>query len=210
MRGRITKRWTETQHKYSTNRGYNIWTLKFIQLLQKVNQKIWELRNNLIYGNGKEKASKEQNRLTPTITTYYNTYKQMISVKYYHIFNIPLEQGITFSPPKNLQRINTYKAAKTYYKREQKEFYNKHTKITRFFRPQKRPFPHGDKHKGNTHGKSQKKHQTHLRSTTTIDSHKQQWKNTAHSHQSPWMHPHNSTGQNSTNRKSVGIGFMIQ
>ena len=78
------------------------------------------MRNNLIYGDGKEKASKEQNRLTPTITTYYNTYKQMISVKHYHMFNIPLEQRITFSPKENLQWINTYKAAKTYYKREQR------------------------------------------------------------------------------------------
>ena len=56
VRGRITKTWTKTQHKYSPNRGYDIWTLKFIHLLQKVNQKIWEVRNNLIYGDGKRKS----------------------------------------------------------------------------------------------------------------------------------------------------------
>ena len=155
---------------------------------------------------------KEQKRLIPTITTYYNTYKQMISIKHYNMFNIPLEQRITFSPKENLQWINTYKAAKTYYKREQKEFYNKHTKITRFFRPQKKNIPQGDKHKGNTQGKSPKKTKTSAITQTHHNNRPTQttMENTAHPHQSPQMHPHNSTGQNPTNRKSVGIGFMIQ
>jgi hypothetical protein len=137
VRGRLSKIWTEVQKLHNSTR-LKQWSKHFIKYIQKINHTIWEVRNNLIYGTGKEIISKEQKRLIPTLTTFYNTYKHKISSKHFHIFQIPLQQRITFSPKENTQWIQTYKAAQKFYKREQKEFYTKHIKITKYFKQKKR------------------------------------------------------------------------
>ena len=137
VRGRLSKLWKDVQKLHNSTR-LNQWSKHFIKYIQKINNTIWDARNNLIYGTGKEKITKEQKRLIPTITTFYNTYKHKISYKHFHIFQIPLQQRITFSPKENTQWIQTYKAAQKFYKREQKEFYIKHTKITKYFKQKKR------------------------------------------------------------------------
>ena len=107
----------------------------------KINSTLWEVRNTLHFGHSKAKLTREQNRIAPTITNYYETYHHTISTKHYKIFNTPLAQRLTFSPEENKPWINTVKAAQKFYKKEQQFFYLKHTKITRYLKQHKRTAP---------------------------------------------------------------------
>ena len=93
------------------------WQQQFIQKIQNVNSTLWEIRNTLIYGNDKEKITREQQRLVPTITSYYHIYQHIISTRYHNIFNTLLAIRLTFSPTKNKQWINTVKDAQKITKR---------------------------------------------------------------------------------------------
>ena len=139
VRGRHSKLWITLQTLYKGRQTTLSWQHKFFTAILKINSTLWEVRNTLQYGNGKEKLTREQRRLAPTITDLYNTYTNLISVKHYNIFNTPLAQRLQFSPTENKQWINTVKAAQKFYKREQHQFYKRHTKITRFFKHHKRP-----------------------------------------------------------------------
>ena len=69
---------------------------------------MWEVRNSLIYGKGKEKLTKEKQRIIPTITNYHN--KQIKSLKHNNLFNTPLTERNTFSPKENLKWIKAVQA----------------------------------------------------------------------------------------------------
>ena len=144
LRGRITTKWREAQQLFHAQTRLNTWIKKFITKIMAVNQTIWDVRNSLLYGTGTNKTKKARGRLIPTITTYYKTYKNLVHPTHYHIFQIPLETIITFSSTENKQWIDTVKAAKTYYKRQQKLYFLTHRKITKYFKttkkaPQLRP-----------------------------------------------------------------------
>ena len=114
-----------------------------------VNQTIWEVRNSLIYGTGKNQTRKPRGRLIPTIKNYYQRYKTLVHPNHYHIFQIPLETRITFWSKENTQWIDTVKAAKKYYKQQQKQYFLSHQKITKYFHPIKRKSQHPD-HRNDT------------------------------------------------------------
>lgn len=135
-RGRISKFWTTTQTSQNKTQCIKRWQQQFITKIQKVNSTLWEVRNTLQFGKGKEKLTREQNRLVPTITNYYEIYHYTISTKYYKIFNTSLVQRLNYSPIENSQWINTVKAAQKFYNKRQQSFYQKkkHTKITQYLK----------------------------------------------------------------------------
>lgn len=162
VRGRQSKLWIISQTLSTGRRPSLSWQHKFFMAIQKINSTLWEVRNTLQYGNGKEKLTREQRRLAPTITELYNSYTHHISTKHYNIFNTPLAQRLQFSPTENKQWIKTVKAAQKFYKREQYHFYKQHTKITRFFQHKKRPLNTSTTPQENNSGK---KHKTARTST---------------------------------------------
>ena len=119
LSGCVSTLWTTIQQSHNKQQYAHTWQQKSIHRTQKLKSFLWEVRNTLQFGNGKEKLTRKQHRLSLTITNYYNNYHHIISNKHYNIFNTPLALWLIFTPTENKQWINTVKAAQKIYKREQ-------------------------------------------------------------------------------------------
>ena len=107
------------------------------------------------------RRTKQQKKLEPHITKLYTHYKTTTQHTHHHLFHIPLQLRVKFSPQENAQWISTVKIAMRLHKKKQKQFFKTHTKITKYFNTSKRkPNEREQEHKTNTN-----QHRNKLRKT---------------------------------------------
>ena len=138
IRGKLTHLWKSAQKIYQGEKYSSKWPLLCIKAIIQATQKTWEIQNILKFGTKTQVQSNHQKRLTPTITSYYNTYRQTVPRPQYKLFQVPLQIRLTFSPQENTQWIKTVKLAKKIHKQQVKEFYKSFYPITRYFLPTKK------------------------------------------------------------------------
>ena len=137
IRGKLTHLWKSAQKIYQGEKYSSKWPLLCIKAIIQATQKTWEIRNLSKFGTKTQAQSNHQKRLTPTITSYYETYRQTVPRPQYKLFQVPLQIRLTFSPQENTQWIKTVKLAKKVHKQQVKELYKSFYPITRYFLPTK-------------------------------------------------------------------------
>ena len=108
------------------------------------------------------KLSQQQKQLEPQIQKLYTHYRTTTQHIHHHLFNIPLQLRIKFSPQENKQWISTVKIAMRLHKKKQKQFFKTHTKITKYFPIRKRK----PNERIQEHTQESNQHRNKLRKTT--------------------------------------------